>query len=189
MGELLLKTKHIYLVFSKTGTWLSRLIGFVIKTPYTHVALTFDDKFDTLYTFGRVNPDNPFSGGFTIESLNAGVYKKSSSTYCGIYKMQITSKQLNKLKEELDKFIHSNINYKYNFLGLITLLFGKPLERKTHYFCSQFLTILLDKSDIWHSPKHSGLTRPTDLLLIEDKELVFKGPVQNVNSAKKDITA
>ena len=189
MGELSLKTEHIYLVFSKTGTWLSRLIGFIAKTPYTHVALSFDDKFDTLYTFGRVNPDNPFSGGFTIENLYAGVYKKSSSTYCAIYKMKITSKQLNKLKKELDKFIYSNINYKYNFLGLVSLLFGKPLERKRYYFCSQFLTILLDKSDIWHSPKHSGLTRPTDLLLIENKELVFKGPVSDINIIQKNIIA
>ena len=113
-----------------------------------------------------------------VAGIIAGIFAGMTSAFPG-----------GQIPNVIDKFIHSNINYKYNFLGLITLLFGKPLERKTHYFCSQFLTILLDKSDIWHSPKHSGLTRPTDLLLIEDKELVFKGPVQNVNIAKKDITA
>lgn len=64
-----METKYIYLIFSKTGTWLSNLISIITKSPYTHVALSFDDKFNSLYTFGRVNPNNPFSGGFTIESL------------------------------------------------------------------------------------------------------------------------
>ena len=183
-----METEYIYIVFSKTGTWLSSIIDILTKSQYTHVALSFDDEFETLYTFGRINPNNPFSGGFTIESLNAGVYKKNPSTRCAIYKMPITSKQLKRLKKELNKFIHSNTHYKFNILGLISLLFGKPFERKKHYFCSQFVTKLLGESDIWHSPKPYGLTRPTDLLLITNKQLVFEGFVQEI-FATKTLTA
>ena len=63
------------------------------------------------------------------------------------------------------------MTFRYNFLGLIFLLLDKPFERKRHYFCSQFVTMLLEKSDIWHSSKAIGLTRPMDLMIIENKEL------------------
>ncbi len=184
-----MKTEYIYLVFSKTGTWLSRSIGLVTRSPFTHVALSFDDKFDNLYSFGRVNPNNPFSGGFVIESLYDGVYKRSSEAYCAIYKIPITSKQLIKLKEELNKFIYSDIAYKYNFLGLFSVLFHKPYERKSHYFCSQFITKLLSRSNIWHSSKPPGLTRPMDLLLIENKDLIFTGYVAEISIVEKTFTA
>ena len=184
-----METKYIYLIFSKTGTWLSNLISIITKSPYTHVALSFDDKFNSLYTFGRVNPNNPFSGGFTIESLNAGVYKKCLSSSCSIYKIPVTFEQLNRLKKELDKFVYSDMTFRYNFLGLIFLLLDKPFERKRHYFCSQFVTMLLEKSDIWHSSKAIGLTRPMDLMIIENKELIFKGFVNHIFINDETLTA
>lgn len=81
------------------------------------------------------------------------------------------------------------MTFRYNFLGLIFLLLDKPFERKRHYFCSQFVTMLLEKSDIWHSSKAIGLTRPMDLMIIENKELIFKGFVNNIFINDETLTA
>lgn len=171
---------YIYIVFSKTPTWLSRLIGLVTGGSYTHVSLSFDDKFDNLYSFCRKYPSNPFYGGFATESLYRGVYAKSPSSYCLIYKIPVNDTSLKTIKDEVNKFVINADIYKYNFLGLFMVLLNKPFERKNHYFCSQFVTMLLNKSNVWESPKPTTLTRPTDLLEISDKEIIFEGYINEL---------
>lgn len=165
----------IYLVFSRTGTWLSHLIKFITNSQYTHVALSLDSDFNNMYTFGRLNPNNPFSAGLTIESLYAGVYQKSPSCEGLICKIPVSNEQLQELIKEINKYYCSDVEYKYNFLGLFAVLLDKPWKRKHHYFCSQFVTELLTSSNIWNSPKQPELMRPIDLMHIKNKEIVFQG--------------
>lgn len=174
-------TQYIYIIFSKTPTWLSRLIRFVTKSSYTHVAISFDDKFDHLYSFCRKYPHNPFYGGFATESLYKGVYANSPSSYCLIYRIPVDNASLDIIKDEINTFIANADIYKYNFLGLFMVLLNKPFERKNHFFCSQFVTMILEKGSIWKSPKHITLTRPTDLLEIKDKEIVFQGYINKLH--------
>ena len=172
-----MKTEHIYIVFSKTGTWLSRSIGVVTGSDYTHVSLSLDSSFETMYSFGRLNPNNPFIGGLAIENLYTGVYRNSPCCQCLIYKVPVTKNQLALLKYELNSHLVMNekVKYRYNFIGLFAVLMDKPLKRDRHFFCSEFVSTLLSKSDIWHSPKVPELTRPTDLIEITDKEIVYEG--------------
>lgn len=172
----------IYLVFSRTGTWLSRLINITTKSQYTHVALSLDSNFNNMYTFGRLNPNNPFSAGLTIESLYDGVYEKSSSCESLICKIPVTNTQLQALIEEIHRHYNSDIKYRYNFLGLFAVLLDRPWKREHHYFCSQFVTELLINSGIWDSPKQPELTRPIDLININNKEIVFQGLTTELTS-------
>ncbi|WP_294352909.1 hypothetical protein [uncultured Clostridium sp.] len=174
--------KNIYLVLSKTGTWLSKSIGFVTQGDYTHASLSLDDSFTHMYSFGRINPNNPFYGGFTIENLYEGVYQRFTKCEVLIYKIPVSHEQYTLLMEQISKYAYSSERYKYNFLGLFTVLMDKPWKREYHYFCSQFISEILSKSNIWYSPKLPELTQPTDLINIENKEIFFKGPVKEFTS-------
>ena len=176
-----MEEEYIYLVFSKTSTWLSKLIGHFINSKYTHVTLSLDNNFNKMYTFSRVNPNNPFSGGLTIEDLSCGVYTKSKSTYCSIYKIKITKKQFEEVKIQLNKYYTSNIKYKYNFIGLFGVLFNKPIKRNRHMFCSQFVSNILINSNIHKFNKVPELIKPCDLLELESKELIYDGLLYNYN--------
>ncbi|MDS0526052.1 hypothetical protein NNC19_10205 [Clostridium sp. SHJSY1] len=178
----------IYLVFSKTGTWLSRLIKVLTNHPYTHVALSLDSNFNNMYTFGRLNPNNPFYAGLTIENLYAGVYQKAQYCESLICKIPVTNEQLEKLIIEINKYYSSDIQYKYNFLGLFAVLLDKPWKRENRYFCSQFVTELLINSDIWVSPKLPELTRPIDLIHIDNKEIIFQGLTKELVSIDKTFS-
>ncbi|MDD6794016.1 MAG: hypothetical protein PUE01_01170 [Clostridiaceae bacterium] len=169
---------HIYLIFSKTGTWLSKSISFTTNSSYTHVALSLDDKFNKLHTFGRIQPNKPFTGGFVVEDLFNGVYTRPGCK-CLIYKIPIEETQLKLLKYHLMFYTQSTSKYKYNFLGLFAVLMGKSWKRADYYFCSQFICELFHKCGIWTSPKAPELTRPTDLLHISEKEIIFEGLLQN----------
>ncbi len=171
--------KYIYLIFSKTGTWLSQVINVFSDTKYIHTSLSFDSTFTEMYSFGRTNPDNPFSGGFVKESLYEGVYKKFPQCECLIYKVRITEEQYFNLRQALKEFEKNKYKYKYNFIGLFGVLFNIPLKRRRHYFCTQFVSELLEKSKICHFDKSPELMRPTDLFNIANKEIIFQGLINN----------
>ncbi len=166
---------YIYLVFSKTGTLLSRVLELFMKSKYVHVSISLDEDLKTMYSFGRVNPDNPFSGGFVQENLGDGVYKKSRDCECVVYKLSVTKEQHQILVNELSKFLASHGSFKYNFLGLFAAKMNIPFKRKNYYFCSQFVSELLIKINVLNVQSPPEMIKPTDLLDIEIKEEVFKG--------------
>ena len=169
-----MRKKNIYLVFSNTGTMLAKCINYYTKDKYVHVSLSFDESFKKMYSFGRVFPSNPFIGGLVEENLKDGVYKKFQNSQCIIYRVQVSNKQYLLLKEELDKFLKDQKKYKYSLLGLIGVIINKPIKRSNRYFCSEFVSHLLIKSNIYDSDKIPSLTKPSDLLNINQKEFIYE---------------
>lgn len=166
---------YIYLVFTKTGTWLSRVIATFSDMKYVHASISFDDSFTKMYSFGRTNPDNPFSGGFVEEDLKGGVYQKYTEARCLIYKVKVTKLQYDSLKMELARFQNEADKYHYNLIGLVGAKFGIPLKRKHHYFCSQFVSELLINSKIYDIDKEPEIISPSDLYSISNMELLYEG--------------
>jgi len=178
---------YIYLVFSKTGTWLSRALKYFQPTKYVHTSIGFEDTFTEMYSFGRTNPDNPFSGGFVKENLYDGVFKKNKSSACQIFKIPVTEEQFLGLKKDIEFFYQNRAQYRYNFLGLFGVLLNRPLNRKYHYFCSQFIYTLLKKHNLLEIDKHPELVQTIDLLDIENKSLIYEGLI--IDMSRKEPTA
>jgi hypothetical protein len=171
--------KNIYLVFSKTGTLLSRLISLFMEGKYAHASISLDDSFMQMYSFGRINPDNPFIAGFTEENLYDGVYKKFLRSECLIYKLEVKEEQYDIIKDEINKFFVEKHKYKYNFLGLFGVIFNKPIRRRNHYFCTEFVSEILMKTSILNTNKNPALTKPDDLIAINNKEIIYEGYINN----------
>lgn len=182
-----MKNKDIYLVFSNTGTLLARCINYYTKDPYVHVSLSFDNSFKKMYSFGRVFPQIPFIGGLVEEDLQNGVYKRFQNSKCVIYKISVDDEQYTLLKEELESFLKDQKKYKYSLLGLIGVAIQKPIKRSNHYFCSEFISHLLIKSNIYDSDKIPGLTKPSDLLDITHKEFIYEGLAYEYNNNYSNI--
>jgi hypothetical protein len=166
---------YLYLIFSKTETWLSKVLRIFLQTKYVHSAISLEETLKTMYSFGRVDPYNPFSGGFTQESFRTGIYIKNQNCECLVYRIQITEDQYAVLMNEISKFLSSSMSFRYNFIGLFTAAFNIPLKRKNYYFCSQFVSELLIKINVLDSSITPELIKPTDLLRLDAKEKVFEG--------------
>ena len=65
------KTDVIYIVLSHTGTVLSRLIKTFTRAEYSHVSISLDKNLEKMYSFGRINPYNPFYAGFVHEKIHS----------------------------------------------------------------------------------------------------------------------
>ena len=59
----------VYILFSRTGTWLSRILGLFGGFKYMHSSISFDPTLKEMYSFGRIKPHNPLIGGFVKESF------------------------------------------------------------------------------------------------------------------------
>ncbi len=179
-----MKQQYIYLVFTKTGTWLSRTLNFFENSDYIHVSLGLDNPLNNLYSFGRTNPSNPFSGGFVVEDLSEGIYKRFEDTSLCIYRLKVTEKQYYILRKKISPFIISKHSYRYNFIGLFGLWFNLPVNRSFHFFCSQFVSLALTQAGIYRPKKAFGLIKPCDLLQIKALELVYKGTIKSYINEK-----
>lgn len=62
--------KKIYIVISQTGTILSKTIKLITKKKYNHVSISFNKDICNMYSFGRINPYNPFIGKYIKEHPN-----------------------------------------------------------------------------------------------------------------------
>ncbi len=56
--------KKIYIVLTHTGTTLSKIIKTYTKDEFSHVSISLDLELKKMYSFGRLNPYNPFWDGF-----------------------------------------------------------------------------------------------------------------------------
>ena len=73
--------KEIYIVLTHTGTVLSRIIKDYTQDEFSHVSISLDKELKEMYSFGRLNPYNPFWGGFVQEGINFGTFKRLEKQY------------------------------------------------------------------------------------------------------------
>ena len=112
------KSKKIYIVLTYTGTFLSKIIKIYTRAEYCHVSISLDKKLKRMYSFGRISPYNPFIGGFVHEAIDKGTFKRFKKTKAEIYSIDVTSKQYNIIRNQINKMEKNKEEYKYNKLGL-----------------------------------------------------------------------
>lgn len=169
--------KEIYIILSHSGTIISKIIKIYTRARYSHVSIGFDPDLNEFYSFGRKKIDTPIGGGFIIEGKNRGLFRKLKNARCKVYKVMLTDEQYVTLRECINEFIRFQDTYKYNYLGILTTMFGLKLKRSHHYFCSQFVAEVLHKGKVWHCEKDFSLITPKDFEQIKNATLIYEGRV------------
>lgn len=151
------------------------------REEYTHVSIAFDKELNTLYSFGRRNMVLPFIAGLVKEDPHGGIFLKFEGTKCMLFEMEIPDQKYAMIKRLLSEFLEEQQTYKYNFLGLIFMKLNIPLKRERRFVCSQFVGYLLEKSGTAQFDKEYTLLRPIDFLMLEQKKLIYSGPLLEYN--------
>jgi len=174
--------RTIYIMLSFTGTILSRIVKVVTLKKYSHTSVALDLEFNALYSFGRLNPRNPFSGGFVKEEIDSGTYKVFKNTICRIYSLDVTEKQYKELEKVITRFYLHKEDYRFNIIGLFGPMINVPITRDKKYFCSQFVGEALLESGIYNFNKDVGLLKPIEFASIPNLKLVYEGRLQDYPS-------
>ena len=172
--------KKIYIVLSYTGTILSRIIKLYTRKEYSHVSISLDKDLKHMYSFGRLNPYNPFIGGFVQESPDFGTFKRFKNTKTKIYSMEVSDEDYEIIKETIENISDNRKNYKFNVMGLITLMGHYHLKRERCFYCAEFVKYVLNSSNL--ELDLPELIKPDDFQSVNGMDVIYIGRLRDYNS-------
>ena len=131
--------KKIYIVITYTGTALSKIIKYYLRSEFSHVSISLDENLEEMYSFGRLNPYNPFYGSFVQEGLDRGTFKRFYKTRTKIYSIDVTNEQYEKIKKIIKNFNKNKEDYKFNVIGLFAVAVNKKIQFENSFYCAEFV--------------------------------------------------
>lgn len=173
--------KYIYIVLSQSGSVVSAIIQKRTKKQYNHCSIAFDSSLTTLYSMGRLYPNNPLIGRLVIETPNVGTYKKFKNTTCKVLKVPVSKQSYDLMHYEIMRLLLSNIRYDYT--GLILGAAGIPPKSESSYMCSTLLKHILTIGQI-DTSFFSTVPHPSDFEQMDNYTVVFEGLFNQMNLVK-----
>lgn len=183
--------KNIYVVSSFTDTVPGKLIRaratlkFWNRYPgdyFSHVSLCKDKKLGDMMSFARKEIKNPFNSGLIKENIREGLFKiNSDKSIIAVMKLKVSDEQYVKLCEVMNRYWELRDTYKFNYLGLINmLLFGRGINRKNHFFCSQWVDTVLKEIgvDLFDGIPSYNI-RPFDFYNALRNNIIYEGNIQD----------
>lgn len=162
----------MYFLFTDTGTNLAKLINFFTKQSLNHVSISFDRELREVYSFGRKKPKNPFIGGFVNEDIQSDFLKHSQ---CAVYVYRISGEDYKRIISEIQKVEQCKEWYKYNFIGLLGVLFQVEISREYAMFCSQFVAYVMRDTAALEINKPHCFVTPADIRTSRGMQQIYQG--------------
>ena len=171
--------KKIYLVLTHTGTMLSRIIKVYTKNEFSHSSISLDDKLMKMYSFGRLNPNNPFIGGFVHEYIDKGTFKRFKNTTTKVYELNISDEQYDKIQEIINKLETHKSEYKFNVLGLFLVALKFRYKREKSFYCAEFVKYVLEHSNL--NLNLPNIPKPDDFRNLDGMLEIYTGKLNQYN--------
>ena len=167
--------KTIYILLTRSGTLLSKLVYAVTGASYTHASMAFDEELNCLYSSTRKNGYTMFPAGPSKEYLNKGVFRLRGDAPCALYALEVTDEAYVRARRRAEHMMARGELYRFNTLGLILCALHIRWQRRRHYFCSQFVSEVLQKSGALELPKPSTLMHPSDYAELPELRCLYHG--------------
>ena len=167
--------KTLYIFLTRSGTLVSNLVYTFTGAEYTHISLAFDEDLNTLYSSTRKNGYTMFPAGPSREYLNKGVFRMRENIPCALYALEVSDEAYARAKRRADHMMTHGELYRFNSVGLLLCALHIRWNRRRHYFCSQFVSEVLQKSGSLDLPKHSTLMRPMDYAQLPQLKCLYSG--------------
>lgn len=165
--------KKVYIILTHTGTILSRIIRIYTRDEFSHVSIALDKYLKQMYSFGRLNPYNPFIGGFIHEYVNAGTFNRFKKTRTAIYSLNITDEEYEKICDMIKNFKKTRKIYKFNSLGLFAIAIKLRIHKEHSFYCAEFVKYVLENAGI--KTNLPVMIRPENFKHLKNIEPEYKG--------------
>lgn len=173
---LLMSERTIYILLTRSGTWFSRMIHLATRDNYTHASIGLDGPGGPFYSFARK---------YRYLALPAGLVEEHvtlcrRTVPCCLYELKVSEDTYFRLRRQLRSMYAKREMYHYSLLGAFACYFNLSLQRRHHYFCSQFVSGLLENCGAVELPKPPTLLRPADLCQLEHLRPVHQGTLEGI---------
>ena len=165
--------KKIYIVLTYTGTNLSKIIKMYTRDKFSHASIAFDEELEQMYSFGRLNPYNPFFGGFVHENINSGTFGRFKKTNASVYSLEVEDEQFYKMQETIKNIEENKEKYDFNVMGLFAVALNLKIQKKNSFYCAEFVKHVLENGGMGtHLPR---IIRPDHFEKLENLHLEYEG--------------
>ncbi len=171
--------KNIYIVVSQTGTILSRIVKTFTHAEYCHASISLDEKLGEMYSFGRVNPYNPFYGGMVRESPNWGTFKRFRKSRAVILQFPVDDARYYVIKRRIEEMYTHKDEYGYNYIGLCVAAFNKNHKTPHRFYCSEFVHYIFSEYNVYDTELMPEIVHPIDFLNAFADRAVYKGKISD----------
>lgn len=176
--------KKIYIILAHTGTILSNIIRYWTKDEFSHVSIALDADLEEMYSFGRLNPYNPFWGSFVHEHINKGTFKRFKNTTAEVYSLFVTDEQYEKARKTIEYFKNNKHKYKFNVLGLACVSINKKVIRKNTFYCAEFVKHILKVIGVTEVNELPRIIRPQNFKELKGLRLEYEGLLRKYKKKK-----
>ncbi len=174
--------EKIYIVLSQTGTILSRVLKILTRAPYNHSSIALDEDLQTMYSFGRAHPYNPFVGAFVKESPASGTFKRFKNTRVMVLEFEVSSEKREELGHILGEMLRERARYHYNYLGLFLAAIRVHRKKQNCYYCSEFVKAMAEKLGLDGVENIPPIVKPIHFLNLSHKT-VYIGKLRDYGRA------
>ena len=176
--------RTVYILLSRSGTMVSRLIHLFISGEYTHVSIGLDGPGGHFYSFARKYTWTPLPGGLIREKADKGFFALHPGTPCCLYALTVSEETYCQIRERLALMYARREDYHYSVLGAVACYFRLPFVRRRYYFCSHFVAEVLTGSGAARLPYAPGATRPMDFLALKRLRRIHQGVIGDLVGAE-----
>lgn len=176
-----MEEKSLYIVLSQTGTIFSRVLKFFTRAEYNHASIALTPTLEKMYSYGRLNPYNPFIGGFVEEGKDIGTFKRFNKTIVKVMEIKVTVQEYEGIKNYIEYMEKNKIKFHYNYSGIFLAMFKKHHAPKNKFYCSQFVKECLTSQNIQNSATLPKIIKPIDFLKLTNKRIIYTGLLTNYN--------
>lgn len=166
--------RRLYVVLTRTGTGVARVIRILTRKPYSHASISMDSSLQQLFSFCRNNPRFPLPASFNEEIVGEGVLGRFSQIPCEIYEIPITEEQYETFHSHLTHFKSFRRLYSYSLSGLVSVPLQIRRKLRYKFVCSQFVAYMLQECNVTLE-KPASLYSPEDLRHLPTAKLIYRG--------------
>ena len=168
----------VYIVLSRTGTFVAKGIRRFTGEPYSHCSISFDPELKVMYSFARRGIYNPLNAGFIEERLDTGIFGRETETGCAVYCLELPGKDYEKIRGIVLSMLAKKEEYGYNFTGMFMAGINYPVTADKAFFCSQFVAWLMGQVGISIADKEYSLVKPGDVRDRLKAYMIYEGVLQ-----------
>ena len=170
--------KKISVCLTFSGTIYARLIRWFTKAQYSHVSLALEEDKTRWYSMGRKGKNKFWVVRFQVEDVKQRFTEWFPNTELMILEREVTDETYEKIKMIREEYKKEEEKYKYNYLGIIGMVFNTGIEHNNRYFCSQLIADILNEVEILNLAVPPVLTKPMDFVNDEDYVKIYEGDVR-----------
>lgn len=177
--------KKIYIILTHTGTFLSKVIKIYTRNEFSHVSISLDQNLTRMYSFGRLNPYNPFIGGFVHEYIDKGTFKRFKNTTAKVISFTVSDEQYVKIQDIIYDINKEADKYSFNIIGLIAVAFNIKIKRENTFYCAEFVKYVLENAGI--DRNLPDIIRPEDFKNLPEIHEEYKGLLQKYKVNEENL--